>query len=818
MAMQNFINVILPIPLQKLFTYRISEAEAAFLSPGMRVAVPFGKSKVYTALVHSVHNEAPTVYEAKDIQQILDETPIVTQKQLKLWQWMSSYYMCSLGDIFRAALPGAFLLEGETIILKNSKASYEESDLSDAEFLVLEALEHQSSIKLQQLITILDTKKVFPIIKSLLEKNIILVHEEIYEQYKPKTIAYIRLNPSFLVEEPLHALLDELSRAPKQREVVMRLFALTATSKKPIEKKELKKISNTSDAVIKSLVEKEILHLYDIQTDRINYSGETAAAKKLNDFQEEAYLEISNQFKQKEVVLLHGVTSSGKTEVYVKLIEEVIAQGKQVLYLVPEIALTTQLITRLQVYFGNALSVYHSKYTVNERVEVWNNVLNNSPKTAIVVGARSAIFLPFHDVGLVIVDEEHENSYKQFDPSPRYHARDTAVVLANLFKAKTLLGSATPSVESFHNAKQNKYGYVAMTRRYGDVLMPEISLIDIKEKHRKKQMTGIFSDTLLAAIQETISSGEQIILFKNRRGFSPIVECGTCGHSPQCSSCDVSLTYHQYKNELRCHYCGYRMAMQINCMACGVPNLDTKGFGTQQVETELKTLMPNLKVGRMDLDTTRGKNGYQKIISAFEQHQIDVLVGTQMLTKGLDFRNVGLVGVMNADNLLHFPDFRAHERSFQLLLQVAGRAGRTKKRGLVMIQTFNPYHQILQQVTLNDYQAMFTDQINERHQYKYPPFYRLIKITLKHRDYNKLNEGSVWMASSLRNSFGDLVLGPEFPPVARIRNQYHKNILIKIPMTQNLKATKEIIQKIRNSFEAISDYRSIRVILNIDAY
>lgn len=816
--MQHFIDVILPIPLQKLFTYRITEAEAGFLRIGMRVAVPFGKSKVYTALVVRIHENAPTVYEAKDIQQILDEVPLVTESQLKLWRWIASYYMCSLGDIFRAALPGAFLLEGETVVYRNKDVGIDESVLDDNEFLVVEALTHQSALKIQELSSILDTKKVLPVIKKLLEKKIITVQEELYEQYRPKLVTYVRLHQQFASEEKLQQLLDDLSRAPKQRDVVMRLFSISASTKKPIKKKELQKESGTSDAVIRALVDKGVLELYKQQIDRVRYDGKKFASKELNEHQRQALTEIRENFGKRDVTLLHGVTSSGKTEVYVKLIEETIAQGKQILYLLPEIALTTQLIGRLQEYFGNSLSVYHSRYTVNERVEVWNHILNDTSKARIVVGARSAIFLPFNNLGLIIVDEEHEPSFKQFDPAPRYHARDTAIVLASLFSAKVLLGSATPSVESYYNAQQNKYGMVSITRRYGDVLMPDIQLVDIKEKHRKKRMTGNFSDTLLEAIQENLDNGEQVILFKNRRGFSPIVECGTCGHSPQCPSCDVSLTYHQYKNELRCHYCGYRMAMQKNCMACGTANLDTKGFGTQQVEAELEELFPDIKVGRMDLDTTRGKHGYQKIIAAFEGQEIDILVGTQMLTKGLDFRNVGLVGVMNADNMLHFPDFRAHERSFQLMLQVSGRAGRTKKRGKVLIQTFNPYHQILQQVTVNDYKGMFKDQLNERRQYKYPPFFRLIKITLKHRDYNKVNNGSAWLAGSLRNSFGDHVLGPEFPPVSRIRNQYHKNILIKIPQQQNLANTKGLIQKIRNSFEAIPDFRSIRLIVNVDNY
>jgi primosomal protein N' (replication factor Y) len=493
-------------------------------------------------------------------------------------------------------------------------------------------------------------------------------------------------------------------------------------------------------------------------------------------------------------------------------------QGKQILYLVPEIALTTQLVTRMQSYFGKKISVYHSKYSLNERVEVWNNILNNSEKSQIILGARSAVFLPFSNLGLVIVDEEHEQSYKQFDPAPRYHARDTAIVLSSYFKAETILGSATPSLESYFNGKENKYGLVEIERRYNDVLMPQIELVDIKEKQRKKLMKGHFSDRMIEEMTEALQDDHQIILFQNRRGYSPIVECNACGHSPQCPNCDVSLTYHQKIDQLRCHYCGYNMAMLKNCLACGSHLLDNKGFGTEQIEQEVKHLFPKYKVSRMDLDTTRGKYAYQKIISSFEQHDIDVLVGTQMVTKGLDFRNVKLVGIMNADNMLNYPDFRAHERSFQMMQQVAGRAGRTKKRGKVLIQTYNPNHKILQQVSTNDYIGMFKEQMDERYNYKYPPIYRIIKITLKHKEYNRVNESSEWLAKSLRQVFPDFVLGPEFPPIARIRNQYQKNILIKIPPKQSLVKTKEAILKIKNSFQNVKDFRSVRVIFNVDSY
>ncbi|MDT7830307.1 primosomal protein N' [Pricia sp. S334] len=816
--MSYFINVVLPVPLEKLFTYRVSKSEAAFLRPGMRVGVPFGKSKIYTALVHEVHSRPPEVYEAKEIHRILDEHPIVNDVQLRHWQWIADYYMCSLGEVFRAAVPGAFLLESETLILRNQQMTVDETDLEDDEFLVYEALQHQSTLKVHEVSSIVDRKNILPVLNRLLEKNVILLKEEMYEQYRPKLVRYVKLGAEYLSEERLEILLENLSRAPKQSQVVLSLFQLQAVNKKPIKISELVETSGGSKAVIKALVDKEILEEYFIRTDRVNYEGEEEnyALKALNAYQEEALADITKGFGDNKTVLLHGVTSSGKTEVYVKLIEDCIRSGKQALYLLPEIALTTQLIARLQDYFGEKVSIYHSKYNIQERVEVWNNVLAKKPKAQIVIGARSALFLPYSELGLIVVDEEHEGSFKQFDPAPRYHARDAAIVLANLHSSNILLGSATPSIESYHNARTGKYAYAEIRRRFGNVLMPEIELVDLKEHARKKRMKGHFSERLLEEIKESLEGGEQIILFQNRRGYAPIVECTTCGHSPQCPNCDVSLTFHKYKKQLRCHYCGYHMALQESCQACGSPTLDTKGFGTEQVEKELETLLPEAKTWRMDLDTTRGKHGYEKIITAFEQQEMDILVGTQMLTKGLDFRNVGLVGIMNADSLLNFPDYRAHERCFQLLTQVAGRAGRTQKRGKVIIQSYNPYHRILTQVSNNDYEGMFKEQLYEREQFKYPPEIRIVRITFKHKEYNRLNEAAEWFAKALRGALGSNVLGPEYPPVARIRNQYLKNVMVKIPQNASLTKTKEITRRIEKSFNAISQYRSVRVIYNVD--
>lgn len=811
-----FIDVILPIPIRKVYTYSVTKDEVGFLKKGMRVAVSFGKSKIYTALVLDIHKIKPTLYEAKEIHQILDDSPIVTPKQLQHWEWIASYYMCSLGEVYRAALPSAFLLESETIIYRNE--SFLKTDLlTDDEYLIYEALQRQAQLTLHEIAEIIGRKKVLPIINELIKKSVLSVKEEIYEIYKPKLIKYVRLHKDYHSDKGLQTLLSKLSKAKKQRELVLTFFQLKA-EKKPIKAKILLEKSGTSAQILKTLVNKGVFEFYQIQSDRIQFKGDTNPLKSLNEYQVEALNAIENSFKDNDVTLLHGVTGSGKTEVYSALINKVLNKGQQVLFLLPEIALTTQIIKRLQYYFGNQISVFHSKYSVNERVEVWQNVLHDKTKAQIVIGARSTIFLPFSNLGLVVVDEEHEVSYKQFEPSPRYSARDAAIVLGKLHKAKILLGSATPSIESMFNTKQNKYGLVNLNRRHGNVKMPKIELIDIKQKKRKKQMVGHFSDRLIQLMNETLKNKKQIILFQNRRGFSPVVECLTCGNAPQCPNCDVSLTYHKYNNQLKCHYCHYQRAMPNSCGACGNSNLDTKGFGTEQIELELKELFPSFNVGRMDSDTTKGKYGYQKIIESFESQEIDVLVGTQMLSKGLDFNNVQLVGVLNADTMLNYPDFRAHERAFQLLVQVSGRAGRAEHQGMVVIQTHNPYHQILQQVSTNTYEDMYKEQVQDRWQYHYPPYFRLIKITLKHKDYDKVNDGINWMVRALQNIFKENVLGPTAPTISRIRNQYIKNLTIKIPPNQSLPKTKDQIQKVKTTFEAIKEFRQIRFIIDVDAY
>lgn len=813
-----FVEVILPLSLDKTFTYRVSETEYHYIKKGMRIAVPFGKNKMYAALAIDLHQNAPTLYEAKEIHEILDVAPLVNEIQIAHWKWIASYYMCAIGDVYRMALPSAFLLESETILSQKPQIFVDVTQLSDDEFLLYEALQHQSSLKVQDVMGILNKKNVFPIIQKMISKDLLVLNEEIQYEYKPKLVKYVRLHEDYVAESALIALLDTLKGA-KQKEVLLTYFQLQAQEKKPLQVKDLVEKANSTTAVIKVLVEKGIFEEYSLQEDRVNFDKNKEEQNlQLSEAQQTALDGITSSLEEKEVCLLQGVTSSGKTEIYTRLIEHYIKEDKQVLYLLPEIALTTQLVSRLTKHFGNQVAVFHSKYSNNERVEVWNQVNQHSEKAKIVIGARSSLFLPFSNLGLIIIDEEHEQTFKQQDPAPRYHARDAAIVLAQSHKAKVLLGSATPSIETYYNAQSGKYGYVNLKERFGKVQMPEIELVDIKDSYFRKRMTGHFSNVLVDAITEALSLGEQIILFQNRRGFSPVMECLTCGHVPQCPNCDVSLTYHKFKNQLRCHYCGHSIAKPTNCHSCTSSHLTTKGFGTEQIELELAELFPTKNVKRMDQDTTRGKYSFENLIDRFKNREIDILVGTQMLAKGLDFDNVSLVGIMNADNMLYQPDFRAFERSYQMMTQVSGRAGRSEKRGKVIIQTYNPNHNVIQQVTHNDYEGMYKEQLYERQIYKYPPYFRLVKLTLKHRDFDKLKEGSMWLYQVLQQSLAMPVLGPEEPAINRIRNEYIRTIMVKIPQNVSIGATKKTIQKALNSFDVIPQYKAIRIALNVDFY
>lgn len=812
-----FVDVILPLSLRKLFTYRINSEEARFLTEGMRVAVTFGKSKIYTALVKQIHTQEPA-YTTKDIEYILDEKPVVTPAQLAFWQWISDFYMCSLGEVFKAAMPSAFLLESETVVEINRK-ELEMSIFTDDEWLIYEALHFKTALKVSEIEKIVPKKKALKILKNLVEKEAIKISERIFEKYIPKYVKYIRLNTDYQQDTELKKLFETL-KSVKQKQLLTAYFQYISKEKQPLSAENFLAISGISQNVLKSMVQKEIFEEYYLQKDRISFSDDISDRKNLTEPQQLAFEKIKKEFEEKQTVLFNGVTASGKTEIYINLIHNELQAGRQVLYLLPEIGLSVHLIARLRKHFGDKMSVYHSKYTTHERVEVWRNILNISAKTQLIVGVRSSVFLPFSNLGLIIIDEEHDPSYRQFDPAPRFQARDSAIFLANLHNAKALLGSATPSIETLYNVNRKKYGFVHLSHRYNDLQPPDFQIVDLKDKRHRKQMKGNFSDTLIEEIKTTLQRGNQVILFQNQRGFAPTMHCNNCATVPQCPHCDVSLTYHQSRNQLRCHYCGYNIATPQVCIACGSVDLKTKGVGTEQITQELNDLFPEVSVDRMDQDTTSGKYGYEKIFSKFEQKETQILVGTQMISKGLDFENVGLVGVMNADTIIHFPDFRAYERSFQLLTQIAGRSGRNSQGGKVLIQTYNPYHPVLQQVIKNDLRQMYQNQIQERQEFHYPPFSRLIKISLKNTDFQRINQSSEWFAKVLREGFQNTptieILGPEFPHISRIRNEYIKDILVKIPLEISASEVKKFLLRTETSFHSVADFRSVRVIFNIE--
>ena len=816
--MDHYVDVIIPLALDQLFTYHIEEPEQDELQPGYRVAVPFGKSKVYTGIVAQLHHEPPLHYQTKPVEQVLDESPFVTKEQLQLWQWMSDYYLAPIGLIMKTALPSSMLLESETSIALTHNDTLDKDELSDDEYLIVEALEKRSEMRVDDIQELLDKKTVLPILYQLVRKNIINLKQALVHQYQPKMIRVVHLNDIYEDKKALDALFEKLGNAEKQKEVLLRYFQLRSQKKHSLQRKDLANAADTTASTVKNLIDKNILIEEEVQEDRtFKDHGSSQKDLKLSDAQEKARLAIKEEFQKDKACLLHGVTSSGKTEIYSRLIDEVLQQGKQALYLVPEIALTTQLIDRLEAYFGDQVLIYHSKNQPSVSVEVYQHILR--PKQAfVVIGVRSAIFLPFRDLGLIVVDESHEASFKQQDPAPRYHARDVALYMSRIHHADILLGSATPSLESLYNVKKKKLGYVRLEKRHGNIQLPDIALIDLGDKMKKKKMKGHFSDQLIQEIDDQLKNDQQVLLFQNRRGHSPVLECQTCGFTPQCKYCDVSLTYHQFDHSLKCHYCGYKMALQKNCLACGSARVSMKGFGTEQIEEEVQTLFPKAKVARMDKDTTNTKRAYEKIIARFERQETDILVGTQMVTKGLDFRKLSLVAVMNADRLLHFPDFRAEEKCFQLLTQVAGRSGRSDIRGKVLIQTYQPDHKLYHQVIKGDLRSFYQDQMEQRKAYRYPPYHKIVEIRLQSSDFNRLNEASDWLAKYLRQGFRDQVLGPEFPSVARVKNKYRKHILIKVFRHQSLRHAKDLIKRSVGKFDQIPPYRSIRLAINIDPY
>lgn len=813
-----YVDVVLPLPLRQAFTYEVNEEQASFLQAGMRVVVPFGKSKFYTAIALRTHSHSPS-YPTKPIEFILEETPILSPKQLELFSWISSYYLSTFGEVLKMGLPSALLLESESVIEKTEQTIITQA-LSDEEFLVYDALSQASALTAKEVEKILQKKNPIKVLKSLLEKGAIRLTEKIFEKYQPKLQKYLRFTEKYQDKKALHTLLDENFLKTKAQEKLLWAFiSLLSQKKTSITPDELLQKAEVGKSVLKKLIDLEILEIYTEAIDRVFFSS-SAKYSELTPSQEKAFQEILLQFQQKNTVLLHGVSSSGKTFLYSKLIESVLKEGKQVLYLVPEVGLSVQLMRRLELSFGNQMSVYHNKYSTNERVEVWNNVLTQKEKAQFVLGVRTAICLPFQNLGLIIIDEEHDLSYKQTENNPRLQVRDTALMLAHLHNAKVLLGSATPAAESYHNARIGKYGWVQLTERFTKQLPPSIELIDLKEKTKKKEVQGHFSDTLLKAIEETLQRGKQVILLQNRRGYSPYLQCDTCDTIPQCPNCDVSLTYHQLQNQLRCHYCGYTLAKPVSCPACGNLNtLQTKGLGTEKVEEELLQFFPEASIDRMDTDTTKGKYNFEKIIHRFERKETNILVGTQMVSKGLDFPEVELVGIMNADLFLYQPDFRANERAFQLLSHIAGRAGRKEQQGQVLIQTYNPFQEVLQQVKRGAYEELIQKQLQERKDFLYPPFYRLIRITFKHKELQRINESSNWFAESLRLGLSPYeieVLGAEFPPISRIRNEYIKHILLKIPQKASLSLVKNYILRIEQRFFSIGNFRSIQLSYNVD--
>ena len=816
----KYVDVILPLPLANTFTYSVPDEWADLVRIGMRVIVPFGKKKMYTAVIYLVHTVTPTVYEAKDIVCLLDNEPILRRPQLKFWEWISSYYQAFLGDVYQAAVPAGLKLESETKVCINPEFEAE-TVLSDKEEKVLMALSEGKPVTITELNKVTEMRDVMPTLNKLLEKGAVEISEELTDKFRAKTETFVRITAEALKEDKLRQIFDELGRAKKQLEVLMKYIDLSKclipAKQREVTRKDLLEKSGATTAVLSALIERGVLETYLKEIGRLDVSEvQTAEVYPLNEFQQTAFREIEKQFIEKPVVLLHGVTSSGKTELYIHLINKALAEGKQVLYLVPEIALTTQLTTRLKRVFGKRLGVYHSKFSDAERVEIWNNVLNDKSYD-VIIGVRSSIFLPFRQLGLIIVDEEHESSYKQYDPAPRYHARNAAIVLASMHGAKTLLGTATPAIETYFNAQNGKFGLVELNQRHEDMAMPEILVVDTKEAYRKKQMESHFSDTLLEKIAKALHNKEQVILFQNRRGYAPYIECKACAYVPHCKNCDVSLTVHKAFNTLTCHYCGYTEAIPTTCPACKMPGtLSTKGFGTEKIEDEIRQIFPDARVSRMDLDTTRSKKSYEKIITDFEQHKVDILIGTQMVSKGLDFECVSLVGILNADNMLNFPDFRAHERAFQLMAQVSGRAGRKNKRGTVILQTTTAEHAIIGQVIRNDYQAMFATQCDERRLFRYPPFFRMIQIIIRHRDPNILNQASARMAADLRAVFGNRVLGPNIPAVSRIQNMYIKHMLLKFEVEASAEKAKEILCQITNQIISDPKFKALWINLDVD--
>ena len=813
--MSFYIDVLLPFPLKNFYTYRISKEEFKFIKSGFRVLVPFGGKRVFTGIIIDKHKNIPDSYEPKEIFAFQDDLPVVDENQILFWKWMSNYYQCSMGQVLKASMPSSFLLTSETLLEKNLSKKIDYRKISDEEILILDALDLKK-IKIDEVRLILNKKNIFSIVNNLIQKGYVNSIQSVRERYKPKLVKYIKLDKRYSESKNKNSYNLEFKKSPRKRKIIQYILENYSESEW-IKYTLLKQKCKLNSSILKKMIVQNILSEKIVHEDRFKVKfGETNKLLKLSKPQLLAKEKILKIWKQNSIVLFEGVTSSGKTEVYSHLINRFLKKGFQILFMMPEISLTIQMVSRLKKIFGKYLSVYHSKFSNEERFEVWNNVIKNKEKARIIVGARSSIFLPFQNLKLVVVDEEHDSSFKQENPSPRYNARDSAIKLSKIHNAKLILGSATPSLESKFNAFNKKYGYVKLMEKYGASAPPEIKCIDMKIYYKANKMKGLLTPELYNAIQEKLLLGQQILLFQNRRGYAPIIECVTCGHIPVCRNCDVSLTFHQFTNSLKCHYCGFSEKNQKKCLKCNSVKIDMKGYGTQQIEEQIKSFFPSAKVDRMDWDTTRGKYSVDKIFEKFENHQIDILIGTQMVTKGLDFKNIGLVGVINADNILFFPNFRANEKAFQILTQVAGRAGRSKIKGSVLIQTFSSNNKIFDLIKKQNHDGFYKKEIAERNQFNYPPYYRLIKISIKSRDIETLIKASNWLFQSLSNGFTYPIYGPFDPHVSRIKNEFIKQILIKYPNTNVRNKIKRHLMKSIESFESIAKFRVIKLNIDID--
>lgn len=816
-----FVEVLLPLHVRGTFTYRVPYEYNESIQVGQRVAVQFGRKKIYAALVRSIHQQVPQ-YATKYIMSILDLRPIVTEQQFVFWDWIADYYMCYPGDVMAIAFPSAFKLASESCLSINPQWDGEYSALTANELRVIDALSNKTTLRVDEISNIVGFQKVMPLLNTMIDKGIIVMDEELKQRYAPKHITHLVLNPRYADEAAQRQLFDTLEQKTqnhKQLSVLMKFMQLSHFGKEKVRKKALTDCHELSASAIDTLIKKEILLQESLVESRLETYTTQADVDTivLNEQQQQAFDQLMDP-QRPSVQLLHGVTSSGKTEVYIKLIEQTLRHGKQVLFLLPEIALTAQLINRLRKYFGSMVGVYHSRFNPNERAEVWYRTQDPTPHGfQIILGARSALFLPFHSLGLVIVDEEHDSSYKQYDPSPRYQGRDCAIYLAHLWHAHVVLGSATPSLESFYNAQRGKYGYTTITQRYGGNPLPEMVCVDMKQAQLHGEVKAkYFSFFLLEQIRQALARQEQVILFQNRRGFSLRLVCSDCNWTPQCEHCDVSLVYHKSTHSLRCHYCGYSIPLPSECPVCHSTHLKTIGFGTEHIEEDLEILFPNAHIARLDIDSVQQKNKYVSLLNDFEDRQIDILVGTQMVTKGLDFEHVSVVGIMSADNLISFPDFRSHERAFQQIVQVAGRAGRHKNRGTVVIQSYDPNHPIIHDAVAGNYLSMYQHQIQERRIFNYPPFYKLIEITMRHRDEQVLNAAADLMAQWLRGLFDTNVMGPEYPNVIRVRNYYQKRIIVRFDKSAPLSHAKQQILLYADNIIKQPGYQSILFTFDVD--